>query len=339
VRITHLIRSDGWAGVERHVAALSAEQARQGHEVHMIGGHPAFVPAWLGHEAIAFSPVRTLPQAVLALHRARMPDVLHVHMTAAEVAAAMSVRLRKVPVVSTRHFADRHGSRLLSRPAVRLAERRIKAQISVSQYVAERIEGESTVVLSGVESREAGLTAPQREPVVLVVQRLQPEKNTHLALQAFAASGLPSLGWRMNVAGTGPLQPSLEQLAYALGVRDFVHFLGRRPDVPQLMGSAGLLVAPRDDEAYGLSVVEAMAAGLPVVAAAAGGHLETVGRVPGAALFPAGNADRAAELLRSLALDPNARDTYGRALREAQQRDFTLTAQARATELVYRAVL
>jgi glycosyltransferase involved in cell wall biosynthesis len=339
VRITHLIRSDGWAGVERHVAALSAEQSRQGHEVHMIGGDPAIAPGWLDQDAVTFSPVRTLPQAVLELHRVRMPDLLHVHMTAAEVAAAMSIRTRRVPVVSTRHFADTHGSRLLSRPAVRLAERRIKVQISVSQYVADHVEGESTVVHSGVEAREPGLPAVLRDPVVLLVQRLQPEKNTHLALEAFAASGLPALGWRMDVAGTGPLRPSLEQLASELGVGGAVHFLGRRSDVPQLMGSAGLLIAPHDREGYGLAVVEAMAAGLPVIAAAGGGHLETVGRVPGAALFPPGDVTGAAALLRRLALEVDRRDAYGRTLQETQQRELTLAAQARATDLVYRSVL
>ncbi len=339
MRIIHLIRSDGWAGVERHVASLSVEQARQGHHVHMIGGDPTVVPAWLAAESVQFSPVRTLWQAAGTLQRSPRPQILHVHMTAAELAGAMSVRMRPVPVVATRHFAEPRGSRLLSRPIVRLAERRIAAQISVSRYVADHIGGESTVILSGVETSDPGPSAWERDPVVLVVQRLQPEKNTHLALEAFAASGLVSLGWRMDVAGDGPLRPTLERLASELGIEGAVHFLGRRSDVPQLMSSAGILVAPGENEAFGISAVEAMAAGLPVVAAAAGGQLETVGRVPDAALFPPGDAARAAALLRCLALDVHARALYGRALREAQRRDLTLGAQARATERVYETVL
>ena len=339
MRIIHLIRSDGWAGVERHVASLSVEQARQGHQVHMIGGDPSIVPAWLALESVQFSPVRTLWQAVVALQRSPRPQILHVHMTAAELAGAMSVHMRPVPVVATRHFAEPRGSRPLSRPLVGLAERRIAVQISVSRYVADHIDGESTVILSGVEASDPGPPAGARDHVVLVVQRLQPEKNTNLALEAFAASGLASLGWRMDVAGDGPLRPTLERLATELGIESAVHFLGRRTDVPQLMSSAGLLVAPGDNEAFGISAVEAMAAGLPVVAAAAGGQLETVGRVPDAALFPPGDAVRAAALLRSLAQDVDARDTYGQALQATQQRDLTLTAQARATERVYERVL
>ena len=339
MRITHLIRSDGWAGVERHVAALCCEQARQGHDVRLIGGDPAIVPGWLGEAEVAFSPVRTLPQAVLALKRVPVPDVLHVHMTAAELAAVMSWRMRHVPVVSTRHFAEVQGSRIVSRPLVRLAARRVRATISISQYVADCIERPSAVVLSGVAPRAAGLTAASREPVVLLVQRLQPEKNSGVALRAFAASGLAARGWRMDVAGGGPLLPTLDRLAGDLGVDGAIRFLGRRSDVPRLMSTAGILVAPHDREGYGLSVVEAMASGLPVVAAAGGGHLETVGRVPGAALFPPGDVDQAADLLRTLALDVPAREAYGTLLRDVQQRELTVTNQTRATERVYREVL
>lgn len=339
MRITHVIRSDGWAGVERHVVTLALEQERRGHLVQMIGGDPAEARSWLRDSAVTHLPVRTLRQTLFALQHAPAPDILHVHMTAAEIAAALSSRMRGVPVVSTRHFASRRGSRLVSRPAATLVHRRVAAQIAVSQFVAQHIEGPSTVVLSGVEAREVGRPAAEREPVVLVVQRLQPEKNTHLAVEAFAGSGLRDLGWRLHLAGTGPLREPLTALACDLGVADAVQFLGHRSDVPALMGAAGLMLAPHDREGYGLSVVEAMASGLPVVAAGAGGHLETVGRVPKAALFPPGDVDEAARLLRELAGDAALRDSYGRALQEEQRRSLTPAAQAEATELVYRRVL
>ena len=82
-----------------------------------------------------------------------------------------------------------------------------------------------------------------------------------------------------------------------------MEFLGHRSDVHDLMRSAAIFVATRPDEAFGLSVVEAMARGLPVVAAGSGAHLETVGSVPGAALFGPGDSDEAARLLEDLAAD------------------------------------
>ena len=123
------------------------------------------------------------------------------------------------------------------------------------------------------------------------------------------------------------------------GVGGAVDFLGHRDDVEALMRSASVLLAPRPDEGYGLTVLEAMAAGLPVVAAAGGGHLETVGCLPGAALFPSSDVAGAALLLDRLADDADYRCTYGIALQELQRSRFTVSAQSTATEVVYRSVL
>ena len=118
-----------------------------------------------------------------------------------------------------------------------------------------------------------------------------------------------------------------------------VRFLGQRPDVPDLMRSAGIVLATCDIEGLGLSVLEAMAAGTPVVAVAAGGHLETIGGVPGASLYSRGNTIQAGELLARLASDPTRRDSYGAQLQSRQRTAFTIAAQALATEAVYRSVL
>lgn len=339
MRITHVIRSDGWAGVERHVLSLALEQAATGHTVHVIGGDPAVVSPWVQHDLEGHSPVRTLLQTVRALERADVPDVLHVHMTAAELAAAVSRRMRGVPVVSTRHFARTRGANALSRAIARMGARRIDAQIAVSQFVADHIEGESTVILPGVQSPEPRSVPRERARTVLVAQRLEPEKETDLAVRAFDFSGIAALGWRLDIAGDGSLREPLVALATRLGVADAVDFLGHRADVPDLMATAGLLLAPGRREGYGLTVVEAMSAGLPVIAAAGGGHLETAGLVLDAALFAPGDVSHAGRLLRELVADLPRRNRYGRALQVAQREALSLSAQAAATEAVYRSVL
>jgi glycosyltransferase involved in cell wall biosynthesis len=209
----------------------------------------------------------------------------------------------------------------------------------VSQYVADRVDGESTVVLSGVRPDPDRVPAAARERVVLVAQRLEREKETDVAIRGFAASGLRKHGWRLQVAGGGSLRIPLEALAAELGLTGSVEFLGQREDVWELMRRAGMLVAPRPDEAFGLSVVEAMARGLPVVAAGSGAHLETVGSVAEAALFRPGDAADAGRLLRALGSSEKERDAYGARLQTAQRERFTVAQQARRTEDVYRAVL
>ncbi|EWT02856.1 hypothetical protein N865_03035 [Intrasporangium oryzae NRRL B-24470] len=340
MRIVHAVCTDAFAGVERLTARLAAAQQDAGHEVVVVGGHPASMRRELGEGGARHVAADSVAAVARALDRLVGADVINVHMTAAEVAAAFAVRVRSVPVVSTRHFAGTRGSS--SRPARWLTAataRHIRAQIAVSSYVAGHVEGSSTVVHTGVPRQAEGRGAGAREPRVLVAQRLEAEKATDVAIRAFAASGLARHGWRLQVAGSGALRPSLERLAADCEVGEAVDFLGHRSDVDALMEQAAVVVAPCDREALGLTVVEAMAHGLPVVASAAGGHLETVGATPGAALFPAGDHVAAGSILRDLALDEGRREAYGRALREVQRALFTIDTQVVGTDAVYRSVM
>lgn len=339
MRIVHAVRSDGFAGVERHIARLASAQHDAGNTVAVIGGDPPAMVTAIGRKAVRHAPAASVAEVVGAMNLWARCDVLHVHMTAAELAANMAVHTWGVPVVSTRHFAGRRGARRASQVAVPLITRRIRAQIAVSHYVAEHIDGCSTVVHPGVPSRADSQPAQTRERVVLVAQRLELEKRTDLAVSAFAASGLVNQGWRLDVAGDGTQREALESLVSDLDIRGGVRFLGHRSDVQALMTHASMLLAPCPSEGLGLTVLEAMASGLPVIAAAAGGHLETVGAVAGAALYPPESAESAGHLLAELARDTTRLDEYSRALQQTQLKQFTVEAQQLATDLVYRSVL
>jgi glycosyltransferase involved in cell wall biosynthesis len=343
MRVLHVVHSDAFSGVERHVAVLAGAQVAAGHDVVVIGGEPAAMADAAGQDAVRTVPGGTLPDVARGLHRyARRADLIHTHMTVSEVAAVVSPGRRAAPVVSTRHFADGRGvGRLgafapLARP---LLSSGLSAQIAVSRYVAEHIDGPSHVVYAGVPDRDAP-DPGSREDVVLLAQRLEPEKRSAVAVKAFAASGLAASGWRLDIAGSGSERGVLERLAASLGLsREQVQFLDRRSDIQDLMARAGILIAPRPDEAYGLSVLEAMACGLPVVATGAAGHLETLGLLDAPALFPPDDVRAAGTLLQQLADDRAARQRLATAQRDLQRTRFTLDAQQRATDEVYRGVL
>jgi glycosyltransferase involved in cell wall biosynthesis len=339
MRVLHLVCSDRFAGVERHVALLARAQQEAGATVAVIGGDEVPMRRDIGRDDVLFRPTGGLLQTIRTA-RPFVPraDVMHVHMTASEIAGVIAALGTRAAVVTTRHFADARGSTPLNRWVGRRAASRIDAQIAVSAYAAHYIEGDSTVVHAGVRDRER-VEPHTRQRTVLVAQRLEPEKRTDLALDAFAASKLADRGWFLVVAGGGSLRGSLEWRAERLGIARSTRFLGHASDVQDLMATAGLLLAPRPDEAYGLSVVEAMAAGLPVVAAGGGGHLETVGTVTGAALFAPDDAEAAGALLVDLAAEEATRAVYGENLRTTQRQRFTLVAQQRATDNVYRGVL
>ena len=350
MRIVHVICSAAFAGVERHVARLAGAQRAEGDDVVVVGGAPAAMPTALG------DGVRHLPAATVRDARAHLrawapsADLVHVHMTAAEVAATWAalrgpVSGRFPPVVSTRHFARTRGSGATKLVTAAAARRRVAAQISISQYVADHVDGPSTVVHPGVEDREDGLDAAHRERTVLMVQRLEAEKGTDVGIEVFARSGLSAHGWRLVIAGDGAERSRLEQLAARTGAGPAVDFLGMRDDTAALMARAGLLLAPCEVEGLGLSVLEAMAAGLPVLAAASGGHLETLAGLDAQALYPAtagdvpGGIAAAATRLAALAADAPRRDSYARRAQESQRLRFTPSAQARHTRAVYEEVL
>jgi glycosyltransferase involved in cell wall biosynthesis len=137
------------------------------------------------------------------------------------------------------------------------------------------------------------------------------------------------------VIGEGSERKSLQSLA---SDDASVRFVGHVADVSSYLRSAGILLATAPGEPFGLAVVEAMAAGVPVVASRAGGHLETVGSVPGAQMFRAGDVDEAAQCLRDLASDEARRKELSDAGREVQRREFSLDRQVSELEAIYRSI-
>lgn len=339
IRILHAIRSDGFAGVERFVLRLAVAQAQAGHTVQVIGGDPARMRPGLDAAGVAHTAtpdrIRDVAGAVYAL--ARDADVVNSHMTAADLAAAFALaRLRDAPpLVSTRHFAAARG-RLGPVPIDAFLGRRIQAEIAISRAVAAATGRPSTVVHSGVPDVPDDSQA-DRDRIVLIAQRLQPEKRTDQGIRSFAASALAEHGWRLQIAGEGAERGALEQLASELDV-DAV-FLGFRDDLAARFRTAGMLLAPCTVEGLGLTVIEAMAAGLPVVAADAGGHAEILEGLDPRALYPPDDPDAAARNLRSLASDDDGRDALGAAGRRRQRAEFTLTAQVAGTDAVYRTAI
>lgn len=341
MRITHVVCTPNFAGVERHIAVLAAAQHDAGHEVTVLGGDQERMRAAIGRPTVQLLAAPTPAAALrhLAGTAGRRADVVATHMTTADVTALASPALARTPIVSTRHFAAPRGSTRAARVLTERIQRGLAAEIAVSEHIAGAIDVDATVIHPGVPDRPDGRSASTRDRTVLVAQRLEAEKATDVAVAAFAASGLADRGWRLVVAGDGSRRNELETLAQTLDVGGATDFLGHRRDVDDLMARAGILLAPCPVEGMGLAVVEAMAAQVPVVAAAAGGHLESIGAVPGAALFPPGDAAAAGRLLADLAADAPRRDRYARALRAHQRETYSTTSQAEATEALYRHIV
>ena len=220
-------------------------------------------------------------------------------MTSAEGAAWLARPWHRAPRVATRHFARDRGSSAINRALSRITSRGIARDIAISRFVADSIGTPSVLIPNGVPDRPQ---APLESPAVLMLQRLDSEKAPEVGIRAWSASGLGHHGWRLLVAGGGDLRGSLAQLAHDLGIDDSVEFLGQVTATDDLLARASVFLAPAPEEPFGLSVVEAMAHGIPVVAARGGGHLETV--ADSGVLFTPDDPKAAGEALAELGAEP-----------------------------------
>lgn len=248
-RVVHVVRSDGFAGVEGFIARLATEQVGGTLGVSVIGGEVSRMRGALGPtvhhpDETVLGVVRSLLRAAPAAGCAQRPQAI------AELAATVAAALRRW------ELAPRSSQRVTSPDVVgrarrlsvhswlpSLARHRVVARIAVSRFVGAEVGGESDVVRTGC--RTARCRMVPRSRTVLVVQRLRPEKRTTDALRVFAESGVAHRSWRLQVAGDGVDRGAVVSLAAELGIAASTDLLGRRDDVPTLMSQAGICSPPR----------------------------------------------------------------------------------------------
>ena len=214
-------------------------------------------------------------------------DVVHAHLYRAQIYARPAARLAGTPVVlTTEHsIGETHIERRKMTRSVRAlylsSEMFSDATIAVSDIVKDRLvrwgvrPGKVTIIPNGVDTDELGFDAEARERVraqfgispqtyvIGALGRLDPNKRVDLTMEAAA----PMLGEKCKilVIGRGEDQPRLEAAAKRLGVTEHVIFGGYQSDTTAMLAAFDLYVAASLQETFGLSVLEALASGLPVL--------------------------------------------------------------------------
>lgn len=331
--VVQVVRSDAFAGVERYICQVANGLTSRGHHVVVIGGDPARMQSELSGR-VRHHRATSVGQAAWTLMSQRHADVVHAHMTAAEGAAWLARPLQRAPIVATRHFPGDRGTGSVARVLARITTPALSRDIAISSYVAQSIEKPTVLLLNGVSNRPQ---AALESSTVLMLQRLTVEKAPELGIRAWSASELGTHGWSLVIAGTGQLKSSLIELAHDLEIADSVEFVGQIADTDRLLSESSVVLAPAPEEPFGLSVVEAMAHGIPVIAANGGAHVETV--ADDGMLFPPGDAHAAASALVMLCNDEGLRRRIGARLRDRQQRMFSLPEHLDQLEIIYRQVI
>jgi glycosyltransferase involved in cell wall biosynthesis len=170
----------------------------------------------------------------------------------------------------------------------------------------------------GAAVSRASLDTPAEATLVLALGRLHPSKGFEILLEAVAR--VPHI--YLWLAGEGPEDSALKRKADALGISDRVRFLGWREDVPDLLAACDMLAVPSRVEPLGNTIIEAWAAGKPVIASASAGPSELIESGQNGLLVPIGDADGLARAIATLAGDRALRARLAEAGRARYQAEF-----------------
>jgi glycosyltransferase involved in cell wall biosynthesis len=279
VRVLHVHRIGGIGGSERHLLTLLPALAERGVDVSFLGlddpsraPDPFYETLSVPYERVP-APRDLDPRLALRVRRAtRKADLVHTHLVHADVYGALGARR----LVSTKHNDDpfRAGPfRLVERALARKASTVIAITRALARFQVERVglpAGKVEVIHYGLDDlpqpwgANAADDVPEGARILLAVSRLEPQKGIDVAVRALPEVLATNRDAHLVVLGEGPQRAQLEQLATSLGVP--VHLPGRVPDVAAWLRRADLLVHPARWEGFGLALLEAMLASLPVVA-------------------------------------------------------------------------
>lgn len=349
-------------GAERHVVDLAVSLSLREYEVTVACSVAGDLSESLEEANVPVrSPLDQLvkrrvsagyARALRRLAKEERFDLVHAHVYASAAAAAIATVGTGVPLVVTEHTeAIWRGRR--ARLVTRWFCRRASRVIAVSDAVKRRLvkqdnvpPGKIAVIPNAVPANpDSGSgTPPLRDelrdrPLVGVLARLQPEKGvaTFLKAGAHVAKVVPQACF--IVVGDGPLRTELEVLVRRLCMEQNVRFLGFRSDPRALIELLEVLVVPSLTEGAPLVVLEAMAAGVPIVASAVGGIPDQIRHEGEGLLVPPGDPAALADSVLKLLRDPGLARRMGASGCRKATTVFSHAEMVARTENVYRAAL
>ncbi len=350
MRVAHVHRIRGIGGSERHLLTLLPALAERGVEPVLVGlDDPAWDPRDF-YDALRVPAIRIpAPHDLDPLLLARLvlrlrADVVHTHLVHADVYGGIAAKLRGARLVSTKHNDDpfRLGQfGRVERGLARVTDRIIVITEALRRFTVERVgipaQKVETIHYGLDDLPEAwGVNPPDDVPdgarILLAVARLTQQKGIDVAIRSLAL--LPD-DIVLVVLGEGRERAALETLARELGVGRRVFLPGRVPDVAAWLRRATLLVHPARWEGFGLGVLEAMLAGLPVVASNVSSLPELVSDGETGLLVPPGDPSALA-LAAARALDE---PSLGVAGRERARSRFSVAQMADRTAELYRRIV
>jgi glycosyltransferase involved in cell wall biosynthesis len=368
MRVLMTLSSLQVGGAERNVVSVLTHLRDQGIDIALctLGTTPDTFLAqeveWHGIPRFDLGASRLLDwlafRRFLALIREQRIDLVHGEDQYASLFCSLASRLIGIPFVYTRHNAEEEIRSFNHRVRAWLmlrAAQRAKRVIAVSEAVRGLFHKQSRIPLdrivtiyNGIDARRfdtrdrraakrAELGWEEDEVIVLMVAVIRKDKGHDVLFEAAESirARVPSV--KFKIVGDGPYAGTRRREAAHLA--DFVEFLGQRDDVPELLGAADLLISPSRTEALPTALIEAGAAGLPVVATDVGGTREIVEAGVTGFLIPEGDSAALARRSVEVLSTPGLAQRLGHAAKIRISRIFTLENQAKFTARLYKELL
>ena len=267
----------------------------------------------------------------ISMLRDLAPRIVHVHLYHATVLAATMTPPSGARWLLTHHYGPllelqgRTASAQIDRRATRRLGRTVAVSESVRDYLIRRCgvdEQAATLIYNGWSGQPQPSTTSGSRHTVVCVANFRREKGHEILVRAFAevARGIPTA--RLVLVGSGPLEARIRTQVAEHGLAGSVDFCGTVRDVWPVLASAHVFALASWYEPLGVAVLEAMAAGLPVVATAVGGLCELVEPGTTGWLVPPGDhLDLAARLIQLLTNEDMRRNFGSSAAREVATKD------------------
>ena len=333
IRVLEVLASLQRAGAERVAVSLACRLDRSRFDTALVSLFDAF-PNGL-EPVLAEAGVETWhlgkhpgvdPRMVARLFRvmrAFQPAVVHTHSYVLRYSLPAGLAARAGAMVHTVHNLAAKEVDLAGRLIHRVAFRRRVAAVAVGEEVRRSFRElygaePAAMIPNGIDAdafRRPGARQPWRQAngfaegdfLIASVARLEPQKNPLGLIESFAQAFGDDRHGRLLLAGDGSLREAAREYSARRGVADRVHFLGVRAEVAEMLAACDLFALSSHWEGNPMAVMEAMAAGLPVVATAVGSVPELVADGETGLLVPPGEERAFAAALASLARDPGRR--------------------------------
>lgn len=361
--VVHLIYRLDFGGLETLLVDCINHMPpeRYRHAIVCLTGYTAFADK-ITRPGVALYALDKQPGLGLGIHvklfkllRQLRPAVLHTYNFACAEYAAPAW-LAGVPVrVHAEHGRDASDPQglnrkhnFLRRALVPFIDRYVPVSHDLHRWLTDVVRipaAKSELIMNGVDTLRfapklpAAATPWAGEDVFVIgtVGRLQDVKDQASLIEAFALlrAGGANARARLAIVGDGPLREKLAQKARELGVSDLVWFPGARNDIPELMRSFDVFALSSIAEGTPVTLLEAMACGLPVVATKVGGIPEVVQDGVNGALVPASKPQALADALGLYAADPERVSMQGSAARSLIERHYSVAAMVGAYTALY----